>query len=303
MPPRLTATGYRARHLVPDLGVGVGIRPAHYAHVLAARPPMDWLEVISENFMVAGGRPLETLTRLRDAYRLVPHGVSLAVGSAEPLDEDHLGKLRVLVDRLDPPWVSDHLCWGRAPGVHLHDLLPMPYSREAVALVVERVKRVQGTLERPFALENVSSYMTFRASTMTEADFVNEVVLGADCGLLLDCNNVYVSARNHDFDAAAYIDAMPVDRVVQIHVSGHTDKGDYVLDTHAGRVADDVWALYRQAIGRCGAVTTLVEWDEDIPSWDVLSDEAALAREMRASVLGEAAPALVPPGAPAKGLA
>ena len=170
---------------------------------------MDWFEVISENFLVAGGRPLDNLARLRDAYRVVPHGVSLAIGSVEPLDVDYLARLRGLVDRLDPPWVSDHLCWGRAPGLHLHDLLPLPYTSEAVALVVERVKRVQGTLERPFALENVSSYMTYRESTMTEWDFVAEIAERADCGLLLDCNNVYVSARNHGFDAERYIDAMP----------------------------------------------------------------------------------------------
>ena len=186
---------------------------------------MDWFEVISENFMVAGGRPHETLARLQDSYAVVPHGVSLAVGSVEPLDEEHLRQLRALCDRIDPPWVSDHLCWGRAPGVHLHDLLPLPYTREAIDHVVERVKRVQGTLERPFALENVSTYMAYRDSTMQEWEFVAEIAERADCGLLLDCNKAYVSARNHDGDAARHIDAMPADRVVQIHLAGHTDKG------------------------------------------------------------------------------
>jgi len=281
---------YRARHAIPDLGVGVGFRVPHYEQVLDERPPMDWFEVISENFMVAGGRPLDNLARLGEAYRVVPHGVSLAIGSVEPLDAGYLSRLRELVDRLDPPWVSDHLCWGRAAGLHLHDLLPLPYTPEAVELVVERVKRVQGTLERPFALENVSSYMTYRASSMTEWEFVSEVAERADCGLLLDCNNVYVSARNHGVDAERYIDAVPADRVVQMHLAGHTDKGTYVLDTHSDHVCDEVWSLYRRAIARCGPVATLVEWDDEIPAWEVLAAEADRARRMRAEVLaGESA--------------
>lgn len=258
---------------------------------------MDWFEVISENFMIPGGRPLENLARLRDGYPVVPHGVSLAIGSAEPLDEAYLAKLRRLVDWLDPPWVSDHLCWARvragvaAPAgvVHLHDLLPLPYTKEVVALVVDRIKRVQDALGRPFALENVSSYMTFAASSMPEWEFLSEVAERADCGLLLDCNNVYVSARNHDFEARAYIDGVPADRVVQMHLAGHTDKGKYVLDTHSDHVRDEVWDLYRRAVSRCGAVSTLIEWDEDIPEWDVLVAEADKARAMRAEILSEAA--------------
>ncbi len=280
---------YRARHAIPDLGVGVGFRAPHYARVLDERPPMDWFEVISENFMVPGGRPLENLARLRDSYRVVPHGVSLAIGSVEPLDAEYLARLRRLVDRLDAPWVSDHLCWGRAPGVHLHDLLPLPYTSDAVELVVERVKRVQGTLERPFALENVSSYMTYRTSTMTEWDFVAEIAERADCGLLLDCNNVYVSAKNHGFDPERYIDAIPADRVVQMHLAGHTDKGSYILDTHSEHVSGEVWALYRRAVARCGAVATLVEWDDEIPAWEVLVEEASRARTVRAEVLAQGA--------------
>jgi uncharacterized protein len=250
---------------------------------------MDWFEVISENFMVPGGRPLDNLARLRDGYAVVPHGVSLAVGSVEPLDEDYLARLRVLVDRLDPPWVSDHLCWGRAPGLHLHDLLPLPYTREAIEHVVERVKRVQGVLERPFALENVSTYMTYRTSTMPEWDFIAEIAERADCGLLLDCNNVYVSARNHGFDPTLHIDAMPADRVVQMHLAGHTDKGSYLLDTHSDHVRDEVWALYRRAIARCGRVATLIEWDDAIPEWDILAAEALQARDMRREILATVA--------------
>lgn len=281
---------YRRRHRIPDLGVGVGFRLPHYARVFAESPPMDWFEVISENFMVPGGRPLANLDRLRARYRVVPHGVSLAVGSAEPLDDAYLARLKQLLARLDPPWVSDHLCWGRAPGLHLHDLLPLPYTREAVAHVVERVRRVQGTLERPFALENVSSYMTYRASTMSEWEMLAEVAERADCGILLDCNNVYVSAVNHGFDPHEYIDAVPADRVVQMHLAGHTDKGRYLLDTHSDHVKDEVWALYRRAIGRCGAVSTLVEWDDEIPEWEVLSDEAAKARATREEVLAAVRP-------------
>lgn len=276
---------FRVRHRIPDLGVGVGFRAPHCAHVLEHAPPMDWFEVISENFMVPGGRPLETLARLRDRYRVVPHGVSLAIGSVDAIDAEHLARLRGLVDRLDPPWVSDHLCWGRAGGLHLHELLPLPYTAEAVELVVERVKRVQGTLERPFALENVSSYMTYRASTMTEAQFVAEVVERADCALLLDCNNVYVSSRNHGFDPEDYVRAMPPERVVQMHLAGHTDKGTHLLDTHSERVCERVWSLYRCAVERCGAVATLVEWDDDIPAWELLAAEANRARTIRAEVI------------------
>jgi len=261
----------------------------HREYVLAAQPPMDWLEVISESYMVAGGSQLDALERLQGAYRIVPHGVSLAVGSVEPLDEDYLRQLRALCDRLDPPWVSDHLCWGRAPGVHLHDLLPLPYTHEAITHVVERVKRVQGTLERPFALENVSTYMAYRSSTMPEWEFVAEIAERADCGLLLDCNNAYISARNHGGDPEKHVDAMPEGRVLQIHVAGHTDKGPYLLDTHAGPVSDAVWDLYRRAVARFGAVATLVEWDDAIPCWDALAAEAARARALRDAVLATVA--------------
>ncbi|MBS2016529.1 MAG: DUF692 domain-containing protein [Deltaproteobacteria bacterium] len=276
---------FRTRHQIPDLGVGVGFRIPHYGTILDERPPMDWFEVISENFMVDGGRPLQNLERLMDGYRVVPHGVSLAIGSAEALDTAYVARLKALLDRLEPPWVSDHLCWARAPGLHLHDLLPLPYTHEAIEHVVERVKRVQGTLERPFALENVSSYMTYRASEMTEWEFLAEVAEKADCGILLDCNNVYVSARNHGFDGNDYIDGVPAERVVQMHLAGHTDKGKYVLDTHSDFVRDEVWELYRRAVKRCGAVSTLIEWDEDIPAWDVLAEEARKARVARAEVL------------------
>lgn len=278
--------GYRARHAIPDLGVGVGLRSPHYAAVLDGEPSMDCFEIISENFMVAGGRPRDVLARLRRAYRVIPHGVSLAIGSVEPLDRRHLAGLRALADELDAPWISDHLCWGRAGGLHLHDLLPLPYTEEAVAHVVERIKRVQGALERPFAVENVSSYMELQGSTMTEWQFLGEIVERADCGILLDVNNVVVSAKNHGFDPHVYVDALPADRVVQMHLAGHTDKGDHVLDTHAEPVPPEVWDLYARAVARCsasgeGAVTTIVEWDDAIPAWEVLAAEASRARASR----------------------
>jgi uncharacterized protein (UPF0276 family) len=266
--------------------VGVGFRIPHYPTILETTPPMDWFEVISENFMVRGGRPLENLEKLRASYPVVNHGVSLSIGASAPIDTEYLTRLKALVERIDPPWCSDHLCWGGTSRVTLHDLLPLPHTRAVVRHVVERVKRVQGTLEKPFALENVSSYLAYQASTMTEWELLGEIAEKADCGILFDVNNVYVSARNHGFDPDAYVDAMPADRVVQMHLAGHTDKGAYVLDTHSDFVRDEVWALYERAVKRCGAVSTLVEWDEDIPEWSVLSDEARKARDVRDAVLG-----------------
>ncbi len=279
--------GYREATGIPDLGVGVGLRLPHRGRVLheSGGVTMDWFEVLTENFLVRGGRPRAALERLRGRHRLVPHGVSLAIGSVEPLDEDYLGGVKRLADGIDAPWVSDHLAWGRVPGVHFHDLLPLPYTREAVIHVVERVKRVQGVLGRPFALENVSSYLTWESSVMAEHELLAEVAERADCGILLDCNNVYVSAENHGFDPGAYIDALPADRVVQIHLAGHTDRGRYLLDTHAGPVADPVWSLYRRAIARFGSVSTLIEWDDAVPEWETLEAEAARAREVRSEVL------------------
>jgi uncharacterized protein (UPF0276 family) len=277
--------GYRQKHKIPDLGVGVGFRIPHYPHVLETKPKMDWFEIISENFMVRGGRPIENLEKLRSTYRVVNHGVSMSIGAATPLDMDYLVKLKALLARIDPPWCSDHLCWGQTSKAVLHDLLPLPQTKATVEHVVERVKRVQGMFEVPFALENVSSYLTYAASTLTEWEMLGEIAEKADCGLLFDVNNVYVSSRNHGFDPMAYVDAVPADRVVQIHLAGHTDKGKYVLDTHSDHVRDEVWALYRRAIQRCGAVSTLIEWDEDIPEWDVLADEADKARAARDEVL------------------
>jgi uncharacterized protein (UPF0276 family) len=249
---------------------------------------MDWFEIISENYFAEGGVARANLESTRATYRLVPHGVSLSIGGTEPLDHEYLVRLRALVRRIDAPWCSDHLCWTGARGVDLHDLLPVPFTKGTLAHVAERVKRVQGELEIPFALENASTYMEYRESTMAEHEYLGELAERADCGILLDVNNVFVSAFNHGFDANRYIDSLPAERVVQMHVAGHTDKGTHLLDTHSERVRAEVWQLYRRAVGRAGAVATLVEWDEDIPAWDELAGEAEAARAARDEALGAA---------------
>jgi hypothetical protein len=276
--------GYRDRHRIPDLGVGVGFRLPHYSKVLEERPAMDWFEVISENFMGDGGKPLSNLERLRGHYRVVPHGVSMSIGASTPLDTSYLSRLKALLRRLDPPWFSDHLCWTGVAEANLHDLLPLPHTKAAIAHVAARVRQVQDTLERPFALENVSSYLTYTSSAMPEWEFLAEIAERADCGILFDCNNVYVSARNHGFDGNDYVDGVPQDRIVQIHLAGHTDKGRYVLDTHSDHVCNDVWALYKRTLQRAGNVSTLIEWDEEIPAWEELAAEAQLARDARDEV-------------------
>lgn len=277
--------GFRKKHGIVDLGVGVGFRPKHADDVFrASSVNVDWFEIVSENYMVWGGRPMANLERLTSAHRVIPHGVSLGIGS-DTLDAGYLQSLRALVERVDPPWASDHLCWTRTNGNDLHDLLPLSYTADNVRHVADHVKRVQDVLRRPFALENVSSYMTFKESTMTEWEFLSEIAERADCGILFDVNNVFVSAYNHGFDASTYVDAMPVDRVVQIHLAGHTNKGAYLLDTHSDHVCEGVWELYDRFIRRAGAITTLVEWDEDIPEWSVLEAEAVKTKAMREKAL------------------
>jgi uncharacterized protein len=281
--------GFRERHRIPDLGVGVGFRRPHVVTVLRERPAMDWFEVISENYFAEGGIQRANLEALRAGYPVVPHGVSLSIGGTDPIDPTYLARLRGLVERVLAPWCSDHLCWTGSAGIDVHDLLPVPFTRATLDHVVERVRRVQGELGVPLALENASSYVEFRESTIPEHEFLATLADRADCGLLLDVNNVYVSAYNHGFDARAYIDAIPAERVVQIHLAGHSDRGAYLLDTHSTQVKAEVWDLYRRALRRCGPVSTLVEWDEDIPAWDVLSTEAAKARAVRAETLASPA--------------
>ena len=264
--------------LTPSLGCGVGLRARHFRHVIEQRPAIDWFEVIAENFMDSQGWPAEALRQIARHYPIVPHGVSLSIGSSEPLDERYLLRLRQLADGLRAPWVSDHLCWTSVGGHNSHDLLPLPYTPQTLAHVVDRAKQVQDALGRRLLLENPSSYLSFRASTLPEWAFLAELAERADCGILLDVNNVHVCSRNHGWDPLAYLDALPATRIGQIHVAGHTDHGTHCIDTHIGPTPTAVWSLYREAIRRYGAVPTLVEWDEDIPPFPVLQEEAERAR-------------------------
>lgn len=263
------------------MGFGLGLRPAHYTDLLAGdlRPPgLDWLEVLSENYLVAGGRPLHMLDRLRERYPMTLHGVSLNIGGAAPLDTEYLQSLKRLADRIDAHWVSDHLCWTGHDGVNLHDLLPLPYTDEALAHVIARVRQVQDILGRPIMLENVSSYLTYAMSSMREWEFLRDVALGADCFILLDVNNVYVSAHNHGFDPQTYLDALPRDRVAQFHVAGHSRQGRFLIDTHDAPVPAPVWALYTQAVERFGARPASIERDDAIPPLGDLLAELQQAR-------------------------
>ena len=260
-----------------DYGVGIGLRVPHYRQILEKKPLVDWFEIISENYMIDGGRPLTVLDSILDQYRVVQHGVSMYFGSAEPLSREHLRRLKDLVRRTKTPWLSDHLCWGSVDGTYTHDLLPMPYTFEAARITAEKIRQAQDFLEIPIAVENVSSYAEFHVSEMTEWEFLNEVVEQADCGILLDVNNIYVSSQNHNFDPRQYIEAVPAERVAQIHIAGHSKFEKYILDTHDHPVLDPVWSLYARAIERCGPTATLLEWDDHIPSFDEVHAEALKA--------------------------
>ena len=260
-----------------NYGVGIGLRVPHYRHILEKKPIVDWFEIISENYMIDAGRPLSVLDSILDQYRVVQHGVSMYFGSADPLSREHLRRLKSLVRRTGTPWLSDHLCWGSVDGTYTHDLLPMPYTFEAARITAEKVRQAQDFLETPIAVENVSSYAEFHVSQMTEWEFLTEVVEHADCGILLDVNNIYVSSQNHSFDPRKYVDAIPTDRVAQIHIAGHSKFEKYILDTHDHPVLDPVWSLYARAIERCGPTATLLEWDDSIPSFDEVHAEALKA--------------------------
>jgi uncharacterized protein (UPF0276 family) len=268
-----------------DLGHGIGLRSKHYGRFLEERPAVDWVEAISENHLAPGGRPNAALEKVRRDMPVVLHGVSLSIGSVDPPDVRLLTGLRQLVERIQPAYVSDHLSWGRHAGRYAHDLLPLPFTEEALALVVGRVIQVQDVLKRQILLENVSSYVQFKDSTMTEWEFLRRVAEGADCGILLDVNNVYVSARNHGFDPLEYLEGVPADRVGQFHLAGHSDKGSYLLDTHDAEVRDPVWDLYRVALRRFGRVPALVEWDDHIPPLEEVIAQSRRARGIEEEAL------------------
>jgi uncharacterized protein (UPF0276 family) len=268
----------------PQLGFGAGLRAEHYPDVLAGAAGADWFEAISENYFATGGRPLATLEAVRREHPVALHGVSLSIGSPDPLDEGILDRLADLVARIEPAIVSDHLSFASAGGRALFDLLPLPMNQATLDRVVERVSRVQERLGRRVLLENPSSYIAWKISTIPEPEFLAALAQRADCGILLDVNNVHVSSRNLGFDPRTYIDAIPADRVGQIHLAGFTDMGSYLFDTHSAPVSDDVWDLYAYTVGRMGPVTTMVEWDADIPAWSRLAEEIDRARRVFESV-------------------
>ena len=276
---------------MPDSRFGLGLRKPHYADFLDGDVPVavDFVEVISENFMVPGGKPRDVLRRVRERHPVALHGVSMSIGSVDPLDLDYLDGLKTLADRVQPLWISDHLCFTGLRGVNMHDLLPLPYTEEALDHVAERVKRVQDHLGRRLVLENVSSYVTYAASELSEWDFIAELARRADCEILLDINNVYVSAFNHEFDASEFLRAMPRERVRQFHLAGHTHKGSHIIDTHDHPVVPDVWALYAEAVRLFPGVPTMIERDAEIPPYEELLAELDVARGIAANIGSEAA--------------
>jgi uncharacterized protein (UPF0276 family) len=268
-----------ARLGYPNLGFGVGLRSVHFNYLLDHYPDVAWLEIISENFIDSHGRPRYVLDQLAERYPIVMHGVSLSIGSTDPLDFEYLGKLKRMAKEIGAVWISDHLCWTGVNGLNTHDLLPVPLNDESLVHIVDRIRVVQDFLERPLVLENPSTYVGFADSTFSEWDFISHMAREADCGLLLDVNNVYVSSVNHDFDPVKYIESVPPERVVQFHLAGHTNYGTHLIDTHDGHVVEAVWELYRLAHQLTGGVATLLEWDAKIPDFPELHAEVLKARD------------------------
>jgi uncharacterized protein len=262
----------------PTLGFGLGLRVDHYETIFNERPAVDWFEALTENYLVPGGKPLHHLMRIREHYPMVMHGVSMSIGSAAPLDRTYLKQVKALAQRIEPAWISDHLCWTGVAGKNLHDLMPLPYTDEALKHVASRVRTVQDILGRRILLENVSSYVTYSDSRLSEWDFLRTVAEEADCLILLDVNNIYVSSVNHEFDPRDYLAAIPIERVQQIHLAGHQNHGDYLIDTHDYPVPDPVWALYADAVRRFGRVSTMIERDANIPPLAELQAELTAAR-------------------------
>ena len=263
-------------------GFGLGLRTEHYLDFLDAPQRVDWLEILSDNYLVPGGKPLVMLDQIRANYPIVMHGVAMSIGAADGPDRSYLEALAALAKRVEPLWISDHLCWSGVHGRVLHDLYPLPYTEAALAVVVRNVQIAQEILQRPLVLENVSSYVSFHASEMSEWEFIREVCQRTGCRLLLDVNNIYVSSVNHGFDPHAFLDGIPADRVQQIHLAGHTDHGDHIVDTHDHPVADPVWALYARALARVGSVATMIERDDHIPPLAELVAELDQARAIAA---------------------
>ena len=278
----------RNRWKLPDLGIGVGLRTQHFAHILEREPDVDWFEILSENFMNTGGRPMHVLDRIAARYPIVMHGVSMSIGSADPIDWNYMRELRELARRVNAVWLGDHVCWTGVAGRNNHDLLPLPYTEAALKHVVARIRAVQDFFERPLVLENPSTYLTFASSTMPEHEFLARMANDADCALLVDVNNVYVTSRNHDLDPHAWLAGMPWDRVVQIHIAGHTDHGTHCIDTHIGPVPDPVWELYAEAMKLGGSRATLLEWDDNIPSFATVHKDAKRAERYRRKLVGAA---------------
>jgi hypothetical protein len=264
----------------PYLGYGLGLRKEHYDAVLTERPNVDWFEIISENYMVDGGKPLDYLTRIREHYPMVMHGVSMSIGSTEPLNIDYLNQLKTLIKRVEPAWFSDHLCWTGVDGVNLHDLMPLPYTEEAVVHVADRISQVQDYIGQQMLIENVSSYVSYCDSQMTEWEFLNAIVERADCLILLDLNNIYVSSYNHNFDPFTYLTAMPSERVYQFHLAGHTHEDNLIIDTHDHPIADPVFELYAAAVQQFGRVSTMIERDDNIPPLSELLIELEQVRNI-----------------------
>lgn len=266
---------------LPDLGLGLGLRTVHYDHILERRPQVGFFEIVSENYMDTGGRPMHVLEQIAARYPVVMHGVSMSIGSTAPLDFDYLRKLKALAARVRAVYVSDHLCWTGTAGRNVHDLLPLPLTEESLRHVVERIRVVQDFLERPLIVENPSSYLQFTVDAMTEWEYISRMAEDADCGLLVDVNNIYVSSFNHGFAPEVYVDALPVERIVYHHLAGHTHKGTHILDTHSDHVIDEVWRLYGRCHARTGGRSTMVEWDENIPAFEVVHAEVRKAEAYR----------------------
>lgn len=269
----------------PFLGFGLGLRTEHYDYIEENKPDVDWFEILSENYMVPGGKPLDHLDKIRCDYEMVMHGVSLSIGSTDQLNKGYLKDLKQLIQRVEPHWISDHLCWTGVNETNSHDLLPLPYNEATIAHVVDRVSQVQDFLGQQVLLENLSSYVTYKDSEMSEWEFFNEIARRSDCHILLDINNIFVSAHNHQFDPVEYLNGIDIDRVMQFHLAGHSCHGEMIVDTHDHDVCDPVWDLYATALKRFGAVSTMIERDDDIPEFQQLRKELAIAEDIAVKTL------------------